>query len=233
MWEPQVSILKNKNRVIQYDLRGFGKSGSNETETSIDLHADDLIGFLNGLNIRQCIVCGLSMGGYIVLNALRRYADRFHAAILCDTQCIADTPEAKEKRYQSIDSINAGGVNDFAESFVKKVFSNQSLEYKKETVEKIKNVILNTKVETLTASLAALAERHETCSTLRNITIPVLILCGSEDSVTPVKQSEFLVSSLPLAQFHIVEHAGHLSNLEQPDIFNKHIQNFVNQLRGE
>lgn len=232
MWEPQTAVLKNKNRVIQYDLRGFGESGSSEAEPSIDLHADDLIGFMDALNIHQCIVCGLSMGGYIALNAVRRYADRFQAVILCDTQCIADTSEAKEKRYQSIEALNAGGLNDFAESFVKKVFSTQSVESKTECVQEIKNTILHTKLETLTASLVALAQRHETCSTLHDITIPALILCGKEDSVTPVKQSEFLVASLPAAQLHILENAGHLSNLEQPEAFNEHMQSFINQVKA-
>lgn len=63
---------------------------------SIDLFGEDLIALMDKLGIDKAIVCGLSMGGYIALNVQQRFPDRFEAMVLCDTQCIADTPEVKE-----------------------------------------------------------------------------------------------------------------------------------------
>ena len=77
---------------------------------------------MDALQINKAMVCGLSMGGYILLNAVSRYPERFEAIILSDTQCIADSPEAKVKRYKTIQQIEAGGLNDFAEAFVKNIF---------------------------------------------------------------------------------------------------------------
>ena len=122
MWQSQLDFLKTKHRVIAYDIRGFGKSTNDVTSFSMNLFADDLIAFMNTLQIEKAIICGLSMGGYIALNAVHRFAERFAGLILCDTQCIADSVEAKEKRYKTIEQIAAIGLNDFAEGFVKNVF---------------------------------------------------------------------------------------------------------------
>ena len=172
------------------------------------------------------------MGGYIVLNAIYRYPERFSAIILSDTQCVADTAEAKEKRQKSITQINAGGLDAFASSFVKNVFSEASQQDKVETVEEIKDMILSTSQETITATLLALAERSEMCATLPNIVVPTLVVCGKEDTVTPIKQTEFLVSNISSAEIKIIEGAGHLSNLEQPDMFNNALSDFVTKING-
>ena len=60
---------------------------------------------MDALKIDKAMLCGLSMGGYIALNAIENYPERFDALILSDTNCIADTPEVKEKRMKTIESI--------------------------------------------------------------------------------------------------------------------------------
>jgi len=163
------------------------------------------------------------------LNAVNRYPERFEALILSDTQCIADSPEGKEKRYKTIDQINEDGLKDFAEGFVKNAFCPDSLENKKELVEKIKDIILTTSPITITGTLSALAQRAEMCSTLNEILIPVLILCGEEDTITPMSKSEFLNHNIANSQLHSIDKAGHLSNLEQPDEFNRYLIPFIKQ----
>src|SRR5690606_5529571 len=90
MWQDQVDFLQSSCRLITCDIRGFGQSTDEKTTLSIELFADDLIQFMNKLKIEKAIVCGLSMGGYIALNAIKRYPERFDALILCDTQSVAD-----------------------------------------------------------------------------------------------------------------------------------------------
>src|SRR4051812_48142046 len=138
MWKPQVSFLKENYRVIAYDIRGFGRSMMGEKDFSIDLFANDLISFMNEMKIEKAIICGLSMGGYIVLNAVIRFPERFEKLILADTQCIADAPEAKENRYKTIKRVEEEGVADFAEGFIKKAFHKDSLIDKKDFVDIIK-----------------------------------------------------------------------------------------------
>lgn len=230
MWKQQVDFLKSAHRVIAIDLRGFGKSTDEQSPLSIDLFTDDLIMFLHRMHIDKAIICGLSMGGYIALNAVKRFPDRFEALILCDTQCIADTPEAKDKRYASIDEINSKGVDAFNEKFIQGVFYEKSLETKKEVVQTLRDVVFSNSTHIMTAGLKALAERSETCSALHKITIPTLIICGKEDALAPLAQSEAMHVSIDGSVLRVIEEAGHVSNLEQPEAFNQHLAYFMNAL---
>ncbi len=230
-WDGQINLLRKTYRVLAYDIRGFGKSDPGEEKFSIDLFADDLIAFMDILGIEKAIVCGLSMGGYILLNALSRYPNRFNAAILCDTQCVADTSEGKEKRMKTIAQIDAGGIRDFTEGFLKAIFHKDFIQTKSELVNKVRSTILATRTSSIIHTLIALAERKETCLSLDRVKVPTLILCGEHDVVTKPEQSESLNKNIKNSVLHLIPDAGHMSNLEQADIFNQHIQHFINTLK--
>jgi len=227
MWKGQIEFLKTTYRLIACDIRGFGKSTDENSPLNMNLFADDLIEFMDKLEIDKAIICGLSMGGFITLNAANRFPDRFEALILCDTQCIADTPEVKEKRLNTIAKIEAEGVSDFNEGFLKSVFHKDSLEDKKELVSALRSVVFANSQQIITQGLLALANRSETCSTLDKIHIPTLIICGREDAVTPLEQSEYLKEHILGATLKVIDNAGHVSNLEQPNEFNEHLSEFL------
>lgn len=232
MWMRQLDDLKASNRVISYDIRGFGKSKDELSTLSIDQFTDDLMSFMDKLNIEKSIICGLSMGGYIALNATARFPERFRALILCDTQCISDTTEVKESRIAAIEQIKLNGPTVFNEKFIKSVFHPNSLKNKTELVQNIENIVFANSKEIIIAGLSALADRSETCSNLNKILLPTLIICGREDKVTPMLQSEFMHEQIKGSLLKIIEDAGHLSNLEQPVDFNKHLQDFLNTLNA-
>ncbi len=231
MWEGQLQFLRSSYRVIALDIRGFGASRDETSSLSIDMFADDLIAFMNKLEIEKVILCGLSMGGFIALNAQARFPDRFEALILCDTQCIADTSEVKAKRYKTIDDITANGPAEFNEGFIKSVFHKDSLTQKPEIVEAVRSVVFANSQQIIINGLKALAERSETCSTLGSITLPTLIICGRQDVVTPLAQSEYMHEHIKWSLLSIIEDAGHVSNLEQPYAFNKILFDFLTSLK--
>jgi pimeloyl-ACP methyl ester carboxylesterase len=227
MWQGQLEFLKPSYRLIPCDIRGFGKSIDEESPLSIDLFAEDVIQFMDKLSIEKAIICGLSMGGFIALNVIKKFPERFEALILCDTQCIADTNEVKEKRYKIIDEIEVDGVANFNEGFIKSVFYKDSIINKKELVDQLRSVVFSNSKHIITEGLIALAERSETCSTLNEISIPTLIICGREDEVTPLAQSEMMYEAIKGSILCVIDNAGHVSNLEQPLKFNKHLLDFL------
>ena len=231
-WKPQMDFLKTTHRVIAYDIRGFGKSTVGDEKLSITLFADDLIHLMDMLQISKAIVCGLSMGGYILLNAIYRYPQRFAAIVLAGTQCGADRPEARSKRRKAIVDIETDGLIDFADNFITSVFSEKFLMSENEQTSEIKDTILNTSVNTVTQTLNALAIRWETCSTLNEINVPTLILCGSKDVVTPPAKAKYLHTEIENSVLQIIESAGHLSNIEQPEKFNEHLFNFISDFKN-
>jgi 3-oxoadipate enol-lactonase len=228
MWNAQVDALKDYH-CIAYDIRGYGNSSSGTDEFSIELFADDLDSFMGMLKVDSAVICGLSMGGYIALRAAIKYPHRFKGLILCDTQCIADTPEGREKRYKVIEQIEASGLEAYAEASVKNLFCEKSFAEKPEAVEMIKQLILNSSPASVIATLKALANRVETCSMLSEINAPTLILCGREDKITPPAQAEVLHEGIANSTVRIFHDAAHMSNLEQPAFFNDALAGFLSK----
>src|SRR5690606_21232823 len=117
----------------------------------------------------QAVVCGLSMGGFIALNAIQRYPDRFAGIVLCDTQCIADSPETQQKRMEIIAQIESEGLADYTRSFLNSIFHDETVKTNKYLVKRIEATILNNNERTIIKGMKALASRMETCSTLSDI----------------------------------------------------------------
>lgn len=230
MWKSQLDALKASNRVIACDIRGFGQSSDEDTMLSIDLFAEDLIDFMNELRIEKAIICGLSMGGYITLNAARRFPDRFEALILCDTQCNADNDDVKAKRQSAIEGIEANGPAEFNEKFLLSVFHKDSIAKKESLVKDLRKVVNANTPNIIINGLNAISQRSETCSVLDKIEVPTLIICGRDDQVTPLTQSEAMHSQIEDSVLRIIENAGHVSNLEQTEDFNTQVIDFLAML---
>jgi 3-oxoadipate enol-lactonase len=227
MWKSQVEALKNKYRLIAYDIRGHGNSDAGTEDFTIDLFVSDLIGLMDGLKIDRAILCGLSMGGYIALSAMEKYKERFDALILADTQCIADTAEAKAKRMKTIESIKETGVEKYAEESIKNLFAAESFVTRKKEVADVREMIMKTSEKSLFSTLHALSVRKETCHILTEIKVPVLIIVGKEDKITPPAAAMVLYENIKGSLLRIIEQAGHLSNLENPKEFNLLLKQFV------
>lgn len=227
MWQPQIEELSKSHRVIAYDIRGYGVTSAPNEEFSITLFADDLLHLMDILMIDKAVICGLSMGGYIALNAMQRYSNRFAGLILCDTQCSADTTEGKEKRYNSIKDIESNGTSGFIDGMIKNLFAESTYSNNPALVEEVRSMMLASSPESITKTLKALAERWETCSSLQEITVPALIICGKEDKITPPEKAEYMNQHIKGSALVIIEKAGHLSTLEQTTEVNSHISRFI------
>jgi len=227
MWDTQAEALKENYRVIAYDIRGHGNSDQGIDEFFIELFVTDLLRLMEKLGIERSILCGLSLGGYIALNAVLKHPDRFDGLILNDTQCIADTPEIKENRCQAIISIKEKGVEQYADESIKKLFAPKSYTKKKNVIAAVKEMIISTTKQSLCNTLHAMAERKETCDQLPEINIPVLIMVGKEDKITPIAAAQQMHEKMFNSKLEIIQHAGHLSNLENPTAFNTHLVNFL------
>lgn len=230
MWDRQADALKNKYRVIAYDIRGHGNSEAGIDEFFIELFVNDLVQLMNALKIDKAVLCGLSMGGYIALSAIEKYPHRFEALVLSDTQCMADTPEAKEKRLKTIEHIKEKGVENYADESLKMLFAPESFITNKEEIISVKEMIINTSKQSLFNTLIALSERKETCSSLQDIEVPVLIMAGKEDKITPPDVARMMHEKIQNSALNIIEHAGHLANMENPDEFNYQLEHFLDQV---
>jgi len=226
MWNYQIEALMGRFRVIAYDIRGHGNSDAGNDNFTIDLFATDLIKFMDMLKIKKASLCGLSMGGYIALNAIGNYPERFDALVLSDTNCQPDSAEAKEKRQKAIHNILENGVGNYADESVKNLFTNESFSTHEDEITYVKEMICNTSEESLGCTLLALAARNGTYKKLSGIDVPVLILVGEEDKITPPEVSALMHEQIKESTMYVIPHAAHLSNMEQPEQYNEHLMRF-------
>ncbi|MGB2869353.1 MAG: alpha/beta fold hydrolase [Bacteroidota bacterium] len=231
MWEPQMKALPNTIRAITYDVRGHGQSDVGDGQYSIEFFVDDLVALLDHLVIPKAVVCGLSMGGYVVLRAFERHPDRFRGLILCDTRSEADPNEARVKRAASIKAVKTDGVKAFAEGFVKAVFAEETFRTNPAAIEMIKKQIQENSPIGISGTLLALAARTDTTDTLSRINVPTLILVGEHDKLTPPSASQMMKEKIKNSELHILKNAAHMSNIENGDEFNDHLTGFLRKLQ--
>jgi pimeloyl-ACP methyl ester carboxylesterase len=228
MWQAQMQRLTGNVQLITFDLCGYGHSSYTGHALSISSFADDLMLFIQTLQIQKVVLCGLSMGGYIALNFASRYADRVAGLILCDTQCENDSEEVRHKRFENVQKIRDGGKEDFFIGMTKALFSDSSLS-NKQLVNDVHAMMYSVSDEVLIQTLMALANRSETCSHLKEMNVPVLLLCGQNDQITPPHKSLYMQQQIPNSKLHIIPQAGHLSNMENSDYFNTVVGDFIKE----
>ena len=227
MWEPQVAALKDEMHVVTYDVRGHGASDAGDGQYTVELFVDDFIALLDRLHLRTVVGVGLSMGGYILLRAIERNPERFRGLVLCDTRSEADGNEGKVRRARQAADVRERGLAGFTEAFLTAVFAVSTLERKPEVVASIRSVINGTDPRAVAGTLIALAGRTDSTPSLFRIAVPTLILVGREDGVTPPSASQAMKDKIQGAELRLIPRAGHLSNLENPGEFNRHLTEFL------
>lgn len=230
MWAEQVKALSSQFRAITIDLRGHGESDAPLWHYTLDQAADDVIGLLDHLSIRQAVFVGLSMGGYVLFALYRKYADRVQGLVLADTTAQADTAEGKEARFQMAQIAYKNGPSAIADIMLPKLLSPATIQARPELVRRVRTMIEGTQVSGIAGDLMAMAERPDSIALLNQITCPTQIVVGEQDLATPPSDAKLMADRIPDARLTIIPGAAHLSNMEQPGLFNETIRSVVSNV---
>jgi YbgC/YbaW family acyl-CoA thioester hydrolase len=226
MWRHQLAGLSRWKRVAP-DLRGVGESSAPGDGYSIVRYADDLIGVLDALEIDRAVVCGLSMGGYIAFELMRRYAARVSALVLCDTRPEADTADGRRGREELIQLALERGAEAVGERLLPRLLAAATFTDQPEVVEQYREMTRRVSVPGMVGALRAMRERPDSTSSLGQIRVPTLVIVGSEDQVSPPAVAEAMVRAIPGAELALVPGAGHLAPLEQPLVTSRALEGFL------
>ena len=227
MWNPQIRGLKNNFRIITIDLRGHGESEAPMWRYSLGQFAEDIKGLLEHLGISKAAFVGLSMGGYILFTLYRKYPSLFNALVLADTRATADTPEAKATRFSMAQIAYKRGSSTIAELMLPKLLGSTSLDHRQDLVEQLRHMITANEISGIVGDLMAMEERPDSTPLLRDLKIPTLVIVGEEDVASPPEEVQGMAEHIPGAKFTIIPEAGHVSNLDQPKLFNQSIREFL------
>jgi pimeloyl-ACP methyl ester carboxylesterase len=228
MWKYQIGYFADHCRVIAPDLRGFGRTEVTPGVTTMEQMADDLAVLLAELGIREPVLfCGLSMGGYVGWQFARKYPDRLRALIACDTRVIADTAEQAVNRRQLAERVLSEGSAVVADAMLPKLFADETRQARPDLVESTRKAILNNQPQGIAAALIGLAERPDMTEFARHLEILTLVIVGEHDAISSAAEMQGIAESMPNASWVMVPRAGHMSPLENPDVFNEALREFI------
>jgi pimeloyl-ACP methyl ester carboxylesterase len=231
LWKDQVEALKDAYRVITPDLRGFGDSDASDGSATMSRMANDVAGLLAALEISAATIGGLSMGGYVVLAFYKQFASRVNGLLLADTRPQSDTEENKQVRARQAEQVMAEGMAGIADAMLPKLLTSETVSRRPEVVKRVRDMMIKTKPAGAAAALLGMAAREDQTSLLSQIAVPTLILVGQEDPITPVADSEKMHNDIKGSRLAVIENAAHVSNLEQPEVFNTELRTFLSEIR--
>ncbi len=224
MWRAQLEGITG-HRLLAPDLRGFGASPLDGGGTTLAQHADDLAALLDELAVDRVVFAGLSMGGYLAFEFLRRHRNRVHGLVLLDTKAEADDEKARAGRDAAIVKVAEEGAPAIAAGMAAKLFAEGTSSAVREALE---HQMAGTSVAGIMAALVAMRDREDSTDLLPTLTdLPTLVIVGSEDQLTPLAAAERMVAGIPGAELVVVEGAGHVPPLERPATVNEALQSFL------
>lgn len=227
LWRPQVADLADCGRHIVPDLRGFGETDAPAGAYTMEGYAEDLSGLLDALEVRQAVVAGSSMGGYIALSFARLHPDRLLGLILADTRATADSAEAAQTRRDSAAKTLREGTQAVVDGMFPKLLAPATLAQQPGVVQTVRAMLQAASPQGVAGALWGMADRADSTPYLEDITAPTLIIVGAEDAITPPREAQQMAQAIPGSRLVEVAQAGHLSNLEQPDAFNRAVRTFL------
>ena len=229
MWDGEIAALlsEQRYRLVSLDWRGFGESEIPNEISTMDLFADDVAGLMDQLGIEQAVLCGLSMGGYAAFAFLRKYPQRLSALILADTKPQADTSEAQANRENVAQLAEAQGTGAIADLQLPRLLSDYTRQHHPEVEIRVRQMIEAATPQGIAAASRGMARRLDSTDLLASIACPTLVIAGEQDILTPPDIAQDYAARIPGAQYVVIPQAGHLSNLEQPDMFVNTVSTFL------
>lgn len=225
IWNEVVSRLKDKFSILLYDKRGHGLSDLGATPYSIGNLVDEAAGLIEHLGIQKIVPCGLSVGGLVAQGLAARLPAKVERLILCDTAHKIGTRDMWNGR---IASIETGGIEALAEPILERWFTPHFRENRPDELAGYRNMLVRQPKEGYIATCVALRGADNT-ALVEGLSVPTLCVAGDQDGSTPPDLVRSMADLIAGARFEIIENAGHIPCVEQPDALAALIEDFLNE----
>jgi 3-oxoadipate enol-lactonase len=216
MWEPQVPALSERFAVLRYDHPGHGTS-ADATASSVEALARGVLGILDERGLERVSFCGLSLGGAVGMWLAMHEPARIDRLALA---CTSARFGVRENWLARAATVRAEGVEAVADAVLQLWFTERTRIDRPAFVRAYREMMVSAAREGYAGCCEALAD-WDPGDELAVIRAPTLVLAGSEDPVTPPAQGESVARHIAGARLSVLDGAGHLANLEEPEAFNR------------
>lgn len=219
VWVPQLDHFGTSLRSVALDYPGYGNSGPAREGTTRDDYATAILSAMDSLGIGRAHICGLSLGGVVAI-AMHALAPR-----RCVSLIIADSfarhPDGRGIYERSIAA--SADMRALAEARIDVLLAQPAdPAIRSEAVETMARI--DPVAYRIGAEAVWLADQRDRAA---RIDVPTLVVCGAEDTVTPPQLSLELARLVPGARSETIPGAGHLSNRDKPEEFNRMVEEFI------
>jgi 3-oxoadipate enol-lactonase len=230
-WLLQVPDFSVRYRVIRYDCRGQGQSDKPDMEYSQEMHADDLKGLMERIEVRRAHIIGLSNGGMIAQHFAVKYPEKVGALVLVDTCSYIDT--LLELTLRSwIKAAEVGGSELRYDVALPALFSEGFIKRNLENIMALREISIRNNPPKPVINLAKACLRHDISNRLSGIKAPTLIIVGEEDILIPQRYSRILHEGIKESKLVIMKECGHVPPIEKPEEFNRIVIGFLEEHDG-
>lgn len=217
MWEPQLAAFDASGvPVVAPHLPGFGGTTLDGDVMTMKAAAARCLGELDAAGVDRAVVCGLSLGGYVALELWREARGRIVGLVLANTKAEADSPEAVTKRNELAERLLREG-NVLAENPPPLLSDGASQELR----ERVGRMIADQPAASIAAAALGMAARPDSSGDLPGIDVPTLVITSDADALIPADVSAPMAERIPGADLATIAGAGHLTNLESPEEFDR------------
>jgi pimeloyl-ACP methyl ester carboxylesterase len=223
MWGPQVMAFRHDLPVLAPDMPGFGGTLDAGPVMSMEAAADYVAYCIRYAEMNKAVVVGLSMGGYIALAFAKKYPQLLVGLVLANTRSGADDTAAKERRRALADRVLAEGMGFLADSPPPLLSAHADAA----RWDRVRRVIRSQPAEAVAAASLGMGARTDMTSELANIHVPALVITSTGDTLIPPAATKPMAEQIPNADLAVIEGAGHLSNLEGAEEFNRLLRNHL------
>lgn len=223
---PQAAHLSGRHRLVIPDQRGFGHSSTGDDPSQMSDLAADGLRILDALDIDSAVIAGVSMGGYAAMALLRAAPARVKGLVLIGTHPFADDDAQKLRREEVARDIEARGVATLVESMPGKLLSPSA---PPSVVQGLLRAIRRSSPRGAANASRGMALRPDSRDVLARYAGPCLVIWGTQDVLVPLERARAPVELIPGAQWVAVEGAGHLVNLEAPEVVNAALDRFLSE----
>jgi len=227
MWNPFVSKLTKRNRIITIDLLGHGKTECLGYIHSMEEMAEVVKAVLSKLRLRRIVLIGHSMGGYVALAFTEKYSKNIKGLCLMNSTAIADSKEKKINRDRGIIAVKQNHKS-FIRISISNLFRPKNRTIFKEEIEKVKEEALKIPVQGIVAALEGMKARKNRTQILKSKLFNKMMIIGTHD---PVLDQESLKMQTKDTDVKIVQFPdGHMSHIENKEVFLREIVHFIEKM---
>lgn len=225
MWDAQTASLRGEvETVLAPSLPGFGGTPVPAAQPTMDDYADALAGHLDRAGADRAVVVGLSMGGYVALTFWHRHRRRVAGLVLADTRAEADDDAGRERRMKTAELVRERGTGALL------LQPPPWLRDGSEHWDAVKAIVKRQPAEAVAQASIAMGLRADSTRDLAGIDVPTSVVVGADDTVTPPALSRTMAAAIPGATLVEILRAGHLSNVDAPDDFDRALRDLVRRV---